>query len=36
MKKKDAYADPNWRLETALTPRKLEGLAVRIPPCDTE
>jgi len=36
MKKKDAYADPNWRLETALTPRKLKGLAVRIPPCDTE
>lgn len=36
MKKKDAHADPNWKLETALTPSKLKRLKVRIPPCDTE
>lgn len=36
MKKKDAHADPNWTLETALTPEKLKRLKVRIPPCETE
>ncbi len=36
MKKNDVYADPRWRLETALTPRKLKALTVRVPPCDTE
>lgn len=36
MKKKDTHADPNWTLETALTPQKLKRLKVRTPPCDTE
>ncbi|MFQ5881648.1 MAG: DNA polymerase ligase N-terminal domain-containing protein [Candidatus Methylomirabilales bacterium] len=36
MKKKDAHADPCWKLETALTPQKLQSLQVKIPPCDTE
>lgn len=36
MKKKDAHAVPHWRLETALTPRKLKSLKVKIPPCETE
>lgn len=35
MKKKDAHADPAWRLESALTPERLATLALRIPPCDT-
>jgi bifunctional non-homologous end joining protein LigD len=36
MKKKDAHADPGWRLETALTSRWLKSLTIKIPPCDTE
>lgn len=36
MKKKDAHADPHWKLETALTSQKLKKLKVKIPPCDTE
>ncbi len=36
MKKKDAHADPKWKLETALTPQRLERLTVKVPPCDTE
>ena len=36
MKKKDAYADPHWKIETALTPQKLKSLKVKDPPCDTE
>jgi divalent metal cation (Fe/Co/Zn/Cd) transporter len=35
MKKKDAFAEPAWRLEQALTPEKRKGLKVRIPPCQT-
>jgi len=36
MKRKDHYANPNWTLETSLTPQKLKSLKVKIPPCDTE
>ena len=36
MKRKDAHADPTWKIETALTPQKLQRLPIRIPPCDTE
>ena len=36
MKKKDAHADPRWKVKTALTPQKLKRLKVKIPPCDTE
>ena len=36
MKKRDQYADPHFKLETALTPQKLQSLKIKIPPCDTE
>lgn len=35
VKKKDEHADPSWKLETELTPRRLKTLAGRIPPCET-
>ncbi len=34
IKKKDESADPSWRLERELTPRRLKALAVRTPPCE--
>jgi DNA ligase D-like protein (predicted 3'-phosphoesterase) len=34
IKRKDAAADPSWRLTTELTPRRLKQLAVKIPPCE--
>lgn len=34
MKKKDEAADPAWRLETELTPRRVKALAERPPPCE--
>jgi bifunctional non-homologous end joining protein LigD len=36
MKKKDAYAIPDFRLETELTPARLKKLKERVPPCETE
>lgn len=36
IKKKDAYAIPDWQLETSLTPEKRRQLQERIPPCDAE
>lgn len=33
IKKKDGWADPAWTLQTELTPRRRQALAVRIPPC---
>lgn len=35
IKKKDQYAQPNWRLETSLTPEKQGQLRELIPPCKT-
>jgi hypothetical protein len=35
MKKKDAEADPKWKLESALTPEKRRSLKVRTPPGET-
>lgn len=35
MKKRDEHTDPSWTLKTELTPRRLKGLAVRTPPCET-
>ncbi len=35
MKKKDEYADPSWTLTSDLTPQRLKGLKVKIPPCET-
>ncbi len=35
IKKKDEQADPSWMLQTELTPRRLQALAERIPPCET-
>ncbi len=35
MKKKDEYADPSWTLKSDLTPQRLKGLVVKIPPCET-
>lgn len=35
MKKKDAHADPSWKLESALTPKKRRSLKERTPPCAT-
>ena len=35
IKKKDQYAQPNWRLETGLTPEKQCQLKELIPPCKT-
>jgi DNA ligase D-like protein (predicted 3'-phosphoesterase) len=34
MKRKDAAADPSWRLTSELTPRKLKQLRVKRPPCE--
>lgn len=34
MKKKDAYADPSWTLESDLTPQRLRKLTVKVPPCE--
>ena len=34
IKRKDAAADPSWRLTTELTPRRLRQLAVKVPPCE--
>ena len=36
MKKKDAYAKPDFMLKTELTPARLKKLKERIPPCETE
>jgi len=35
MKKKDKHADPAWKLKSELTPQRLKGLKVKIPPCDS-
>lgn len=35
IKKKDQYAIPDWRVETALTPEKLRTLLVKKPPCES-
>jgi len=35
MKKRDAHADPAWKLKSDLTPTRLKALAVRTPPCET-
>jgi bifunctional non-homologous end joining protein LigD len=35
IKKRDAWADPSWRLQTELTPRRRRALPVRTPPCET-
>ena len=35
IKRKDEHADTAWRLQTALTARKLRTLSVKIPPCDS-
>jgi DNA ligase D-like protein (predicted 3'-phosphoesterase) len=34
IKRKDAAADPSWRLTTDLTPRRLRQLVVKAPPCE--
>ena len=31
MKKKDEHADPSWTLKSDLTPRRLDGLAFKVP-----
>jgi hypothetical protein len=36
MKKKDAYARPDFMLKTELTPARLKKLKERVPPCETE
>lgn len=35
MKKRDEFADPSWTLKSDLTPQRLKGLTVKIPPCET-
>jgi bifunctional non-homologous end joining protein LigD len=35
MKKKDAFADTEWKLKPALTPGKRKTLREKIPPCET-
>jgi hypothetical protein len=35
MKKKDGFADPDWRLAQALTPERRKTLRERLPPCQT-
>lgn len=35
IKKGDGHADPSWRLETELTPRRLRALRRRTPPCES-
>lgn len=34
MKKKDGYADPSWKISSALTPKKRRLLNERLPPCE--
>ena len=34
MKKKDEFADPTWTLKSDLTPARIQGLAVKVPPCE--
>jgi DNA ligase D-like protein (predicted 3'-phosphoesterase) len=34
IKRKDAAADPSWRLTTELTPRRLRQLVMKTPPCE--
>jgi DNA ligase D-like protein (predicted 3'-phosphoesterase) len=36
MKKKDAYAKPDFTLKTELTPARLAKLKERVPPCETQ
>ncbi len=36
MKKKDAYARPDFTLKTELTPARLKKLKERVPPCETD
>jgi bifunctional non-homologous end joining protein LigD len=36
MKKKDAYARPDFMLKTELTPTRLKKLKERVPPCETQ
>jgi len=36
MKKKDAYAQEGYVIETALTPGRLRKLKEQVPPCETE
>jgi bifunctional non-homologous end joining protein LigD len=35
VKKADAWADPSWRLRTALTPGRRRALGLRTPPCES-
>ena len=35
IKKKDAFAQPQWKLENALTPEKQAQLKEKMPPCTT-
>ncbi len=35
IKRKDAYAEPGWRLKSALTPARLKRLKTSTPPCET-
>ena len=35
IKKKDAFAQPQWKLENALTPEKRAQLKEKMPPCKT-
>jgi DNA ligase D-like protein (predicted 3'-phosphoesterase) len=34
MKKKDAHADPSWKISSALTPKKRRALKEQLPPCE--
>jgi bifunctional non-homologous end joining protein LigD len=34
VKRRDRYADRTWHAQSALSPQKMRGLAVRIPPCE--
>jgi len=34
IKKKDAHADPSWKINSALTPKKRRLLKERLPPCE--
>ena len=36
IKKRDQYAQPNWKLERSITPDKKRELQERIPPCEVE
>jgi bifunctional non-homologous end joining protein LigD len=35
LKKNDEYADPTWTLRTELTPKRVKGLVLKVPPCET-